>query len=101
MKAARVAPADRGEIGAPLLEEAAGLMLAQYDSKNGGFGASPKLPISGALEFFLERYALAGNGIPANAMKKTLDAMAGGGFHDQLGGGFHRYSVDDSSIVPH
>jgi len=101
MEAARVAPADRGEIGAPLLEEAAGLMLAQYDSKKGGFGASPKFPMSGALEFFLERYALTGNGILANAIKKTLDAMARGGFHDQLGGGFHRYSVDDSWIVPH
>ncbi len=101
MEATRVTENAGGEIGLHDLDEAAGLMLSQYDSKNGGFGGSPKFPMSGALEFLMERYAMTGNGILGNAVKKTLDAMAKGGFYDQLGGGFHRYSVDDSWTVPH
>ena len=101
MEAMRVKEEAGGEIGPHLLDEAAGLMLAQYDSKNGGFGTSPKFPMCGALEFLMERYALTGNGILAAAVRTTLDNMAKGGFHDQLGGGFHRYSVDESWTVPH
>ncbi|OPY67348.1 MAG: hypothetical protein A4E57_02347 [Syntrophorhabdaceae bacterium PtaU1.Bin034] len=90
-----------GWVDVHLLDEAAGLMLSQFDSKNGGFGKLPKFPMPGALEFLMERYALTENGIIANAVRKTLEAMAKGGFHDQLGGGFHRYSVDESWSVPH
>lgn len=92
---------DEGPIGEGLLEEGAGLVLSQFDSENGGFGRAPKFPMAGALEFLMERYALTGNGVIAGAVRKTLDAMMSGGFHDQLGGGFHRYSVDESWGVPH
>jgi uncharacterized protein YyaL (SSP411 family) len=57
--------------------------------------------MTGAIEFLLHRYVLSGNESIGNAVKKTLDAMAGGGFYDQIGGGFHRYSTDEAWIVPH
>ncbi len=97
----RQAEAAAGDISVELLDEAAGHMLAQFDSKNGGFGTSPKFPMPGALDFLLQRYALTGNGVIGSAVRKTLEAMARGGFHDQLAGGFHRYSVDESWGVPH
>ena len=61
---------------------------------HGGFGGAPKFPQASLLEFLLLR------GARAIALE-TLGAMASGGIHDQLGGGFHRYSVDDTWTVPH
>ncbi len=90
-----------GTISVEFIDEAAGHMLAQFDSRNGGFGTAPKFPMPGAIDFLLQRYAVTGNGVIGNAIRKTLDAMARGGFHDQLAGGFHRYSVDESWGVPH
>lgn len=90
-----------GTISVDFLDEAAGHMLAQFDSRNGGFGSAPKFPLPGAIDFLLQRYTLTGNGVIGNAVRKTLEAMAKGGFHDQLAGGFHRYSVDDAWGVPH
>jgi uncharacterized protein len=84
-----------------VLGEGAGLVLSQFDTENGGFGSSPKFPMAGAVEFLMQRYAMTGNGVIGSAVRKTLDAMMNGGFHDQLGGGFHRYSVDESWGVPH
>jgi hypothetical protein len=75
--------------------------LSLYDEQNGGFGTSPKFPMPGAVEFLLRRYSLQGSREAGDAARKTLLAMARGGFHDQLGGGFHRYSVDDAWIIPH
>jgi uncharacterized protein len=104
---AAIASGTNGQTGTPVapgpeaLEEAAGLMLSHFDSEHGGFGSMPKFPMAGALDFLMQRYSLSGNGVVGNAIRKTLDAMAVGGFHDQLGGGFHRYSVDDSWSVPH
>ena len=86
------------------LDGALSSVLAEFDPQNGGFGLSghgPKFPLSGAIEFLLERYALTGNEAARLAAKKTLTSMAKGGFHDQLGGGFHRYSTDGAWIVPH
>jgi uncharacterized protein YyaL (SSP411 family) len=92
---------EAGAISVEFLDEAAGRMLAQFDSKNGGFGTAPKFPMPGAIDFLLQRYALTGNGVIGNAVRRTLEAMARGGFHDQLAGGFHRYSVDEAWGVPH
>jgi len=82
-------------------EEAAGHALsalaATFDAERGGFGGAPKFPPHGALRFLLgrpEAHALA-------MATTTLDAMADGGIHDQLGGGFARYSVDARWDVPH
>jgi uncharacterized protein YyaL (SSP411 family) len=72
-----------------------------FDSKHGGFGESPKFPRPVALNF-LFRYHLRSHRNEALQMPlDTLRAMAEGGMHDQLSGGFHRYSVDERWFVPH
>ena len=65
-----------------------------FDPEWGGFGGAPKFPPASALELLLRRGATE----PAT---KTLDAMAAGGMYDLVGGGFHRYSVDERWLVPH
>jgi uncharacterized protein YyaL (SSP411 family) len=77
-----------------------------YDSRRGGFGGAPKFPRPANLEFLLRCAALQGPaseaGVEASGMVAgTLSAMARGGIHDHVGGGFHRYSVDDEWFVPH
>ena len=89
-----------GEIGAGLAAGLRDAMLIHHDRSHGGFGASPKFPMPGAIEFLLRR-AAAGDGDAEAAVRRTLDGMLAGGFHDQLGGGFHRYSVDEAWFVPH
>ena len=64
------------------------------DQRWGGFGGAPKFPPASALEFLLARGERA-------LVERTLDAMACGGIHDQLGGGFARYAVDERWLVPH
>jgi uncharacterized protein YyaL (SSP411 family) len=72
-----------------------------FDKRHGGFGGAPKFPRPVVLNFLL-RYSLLENNPEALAMvTQTLHAMAAGGMHDQLGGGFHRYSVDERWFVPH
>ena len=72
-------------------------LAASFEPTYGGWGRAPKFPNAPALEFLLRR-----DGEAARAMVvKTLDEMAAGGMYDLLGGGFHRYSVDDRWLVPH
>ena len=76
-------------------------MRADYDATNGGFGGAPKFPRPVALEYLM-RYSERGKTKDAlDITLKTLDAMARGGMHDQLGGGFHRYATDSTWRVPH
>jgi uncharacterized protein YyaL (SSP411 family) len=77
-----------------LLDEAVATLTAHVDPRWGGFGRAPKFPPASALELLLRRGALE----PALL---TLDGMAAGGMHDLVGGGFHRYSVDERWLVPH
>ncbi len=97
----RPKPAVRGEINKALLDGAQSTILSQFDPLNGGFGTAPKFPMPGAVSFLLYRYFFTGNKPCGHAAIKTLEGMAKGGFHDQLKGGFHRYSVDEGWIVPH
>ncbi len=76
-------------------------ILSELDLQNGGFGTAPKFPMTGALEFLINRYVLTPKESIRLALKKTLDSMAKGGFHDQIQGGFHRYSTDEAWIIPH
>src|SRR3954452_1045670 len=76
------------------LDEAVARLREQYDRTWGGFGASPKFPPSSVVEFLLAR------GEHDMALG-TLRAMASGGIHDQVGGGFSRYAVDRTWTVPH
>jgi uncharacterized protein YyaL (SSP411 family) len=77
-----------------------------YDPEHGGFGGAPKFPRGSALNFLFRVAALQGTGEGAGAVALqmatvTLRLMAMGGIHDQVGGGFHRYSVDAAWFVPH
>ena len=67
-----------------------------YDARQGGFGGAPKFPRPSVLNFLLR-----GDGESVRMALETLRAMARGGLRDQLGGGFHRYSVDRFWHVPH
>jgi uncharacterized protein len=75
--------------------------LRLFDDQHGGFGQAPKFPHSSVIDLLLERStSLTGTNL-RDVAQRTLDGMAAGGFHDQLGGGFHRYSVDERWCVPH
>ncbi len=100
MAALKAEPLAPGELSESLVTEAEQAVLAVFDAEHGGFGAAPKFPMPGALEFLLRRSG-GGSTASGQAVRKTLEAMAAGGFHDQLGGGFHRYSTDRAWIVPH
>ncbi len=76
-------------------------LVKQYDSRNGGFGDRPKFPPAMTLELLLRLYRRFGWQQALEMATHTLDRMAWGGIYDQLGGGFHRYSVDEQWLVPH
>jgi uncharacterized protein YyaL (SSP411 family) len=84
-----------------LLERAEAGLARHFDPAHGGFGRSPKFPHPAAVTFLLDRWHDAGSASAREMAHRTLLGMARGGFHDQLGGGFHRYSVDAEWIVPH
>jgi hypothetical protein len=92
-----------GEPGAPLLEKMIESAVRQFDARNGGFGSQPKFPHSAAIDLLIDAATRGGEFAAAarNAAVVTLKKMAAGGIHDQLAGGFHRYSVDEQWIVPH
>jgi uncharacterized protein YyaL (SSP411 family) len=95
-------PASSGApVSAAMLDEAATTLLAQADRRNGGFGGAPKFPPSMALEFLLRHHERAGSSEALEVAAQCLEAMARGGIYDQLAGGFARYSVDASWVVPH
>jgi len=72
-----------------------------YDRVNGGFGGAPKFPPAMTLEFFLHAYHRTHDQEALKMVIETCRKMAEGGMYDQLGGGFHRYSVDAKWLVPH
>ncbi len=80
-----------------LLDEAERAIGRTFDRANGGFGRAPKFPPASTLEFLLRRDSAEAR----EMVTKTLDGMAAGGMYDLVGGGFHRYSVDDRWLVPH
>jgi len=75
--------------------------LPIFDAKHGGFGGAPKFPHSSAIDLLIDWYAHTKEERVSTVITTTLTKMANGGVYDQLGGGFHRYSVDDRWIVPH
>ncbi len=98
-------------VGAPVavglgqVGEAARTLLGMLDRVHGGFGAAPKFPQPVFLELLLDVRENAGDEATTQAVDQavrlTLDRMACGGIHDHVGGGFHRYSVDERWLVPH
>jgi uncharacterized protein YyaL (SSP411 family) len=75
--------------------------MAGFDAQHGGFGNAPKFPPSMSLSFLMRAYLKTGGKHLLECVELTLQKMACGGMYDQLGGGFHRYSVDPYWLVPH
>ena len=90
---AKVRPAEE-EAGADVLAEALEGLRVGFDHDWGGWGGAPKFPPGATLEFLLRRGE-------REMVGTTLDGMAAGGMYDLVGGGFHRYSVDERWLVPH
>lgn len=84
-----------------VLRQGANELRSQFDPKWGGFGNAPKFPRSLSIELLLRAYARFGDERHLEAATVTLNGMALGGMYDHVGGGFHRYSVDDQWLVPH
>ncbi len=101
LRSSNALPGSRGALEARILDTAASGLAGNYDSSNGGFGAAPKFPPSMALSFLIRFYHRKGGDRYLEIINTTLTRMACGGMCDQLGGGFHRYSVDAQWLVPH
>ncbi|HVR40383.1 MAG TPA: thioredoxin domain-containing protein [Thermoanaerobaculia bacterium] len=93
----------RGErtLAQPELTAAAHRFAQSYDPMHGGFGRAPKFPPSMSLEFLMQVAVRTGDAELREIVVNTLTKMARGGMYDQIGGGFHRYSVDERWLVPH
>jgi len=102
--AAMTVAAGAAELKPELAAEAAAALLERHDELQGGFGAAPKFPNEPLLALLLDRAA---HGVDRTApralaaLEIDLAAMANGGLHDQIGGGFHRYATDNEWRVPH
>jgi uncharacterized protein YyaL (SSP411 family) len=96
-----VAPDGSEPAGREVLDSAYLSFRRSFDSKLGGFGAAPKFPRPSALNFLLRYWADTREEDALKMVTTTLREMAKGGMKDQLGGGFHRYSVDEHWFVPH
>jgi len=91
----------RGRVDAGIVDSIIDSALQLFDKTHGGFGHAPKFPHPSTVDLLLERERWPGGAKLEPVVRRTLDGMADGGFHDQIGGGFHRYSVDERWCVPH
>jgi uncharacterized protein len=105
----RAATVAEGSADPGVAERAAPAAIRAWDRRLGGFGQAPKFPQAMTLEWLLHRHLRTAPGDIGDpdadeqlrAVVHSLDAMARGGIHDQVGGGFHRYSTDARWLVPH
>ncbi len=96
-----LAEESRDLLTSEILDGAYRKITANYDDRNGGFGGAPKFPPAMNLEFFLHVHDRTKSPETLKMISETCRKMAEGGMYDQLGGGFHRYSVDAKWLVPH
>ncbi|NLW85242.1 MAG: thioredoxin domain-containing protein [Planctomycetes bacterium] len=89
-----------GELSTELIDRIASGIKQTYESQFGGFGRSPKFYNAAALELIM-RQAWAGDDEAREMIETSLENIACGGVYDQIGGGFHRYSVDEKWVLPH
>ncbi|MBI4391680.1 MAG: thioredoxin domain-containing protein, partial [candidate division NC10 bacterium] len=92
--------ASSGEPSAAVVDAAVRALSRSVDPVDGGFGRAPKFPHASVLELLL-RIGARGDAFALDMAVLTLRRMAEGGIYDQVGGGFHRYSVDARWLVPH
>ncbi|WP_462321066.1 DUF255 domain-containing protein [Halochromatium sp.] len=84
-----------------ITEQAVTELLERHDELQGGFGFAPKFPQEPKLGLLLDQALRADDEAALEAVILTLNSMARGGIHDQVGGGFHRYAIDNDWLVPH
>ncbi len=101
LKAASQGTPRPGDLRPEILDQAVAELWRSFDRQHGGFGGAPKFPQPSVLEFLLRYHRRTNDERAARMVRVTLDRMASGGMHDQIGGGFHRYAVDASWLVPH
>ena len=90
-----------GSLSPAITEKLLASAVAQFDPHHGGFGAQPKFPHPAALDLLLDAATRKGDAKAREVALVTLTKMAQGGIYDHVGGGFHRYSVDERWVVPH
>ncbi len=88
-------------LGVDALEKGHDQLNHMFDAKWGGFGSAPKFPTPHHLTFLLRWHARRPESGALAIVEKTLESMRNGGVFDQVGLGFHRYSVDERWLVPH
>jgi uncharacterized protein YyaL (SSP411 family) len=96
-----ISGAGAGDLQTATLDQATQAIWRGFDWRNGGWGPAPKFPQPMTIEFLFRQHHRTGDPLALEMAEKTLQAMANGGMYDQLGGGFHRYAVDDHWLVPH
>ncbi|MDR7587178.1 MAG: thioredoxin domain-containing protein [Armatimonadota bacterium] len=99
--AAHGRPRQQGDLNPDLLAAAEAAIGRAFDPSHGGFGSAPKFPHPATVEFLLRRHFRTRAPDLLEMAALTLDRMARGGIHDQVGGGFHRYATDARWILPH
>ena len=100
-KETQLAPASAALVSKDVLESGFLVFRRTFDTRRGGFGGAPKFPRPVTHNFLLRYHSRTKNKEALDMVAETLRAMAKGGMNDQLGGGFHRYSVDANWFVPH
>jgi len=95
------APTSERPIDARILARAKKVAASEIDRDFGGIGQSSKFPSATPLRFLLRHHQRTGDPESLQLAVLTLDGMARGGIHDQIGGGFHRYSTEPRWLVPH
>jgi len=90
-----------GTLSLDIVEKMVSSALEKFDRHHGGFGSQPKFAHPSAIDLLLDVASRTGNEAAREAATVTLEKMARGGVYDHLGGGFHRYSVDQAWVVPH
>ena len=91
----------QGDIDKSIIPKAIQALLSNFDEMEGGFGEAPKFPHESMLLLLIDEQKRNPNDEQLNAITTTLDIMASGGFYDTTGGGFHRYSTDNTWLIPH
>ena len=93
--------ADGQKAGTAIVGSILDSIKSMSDAQHGGFGDKPKFPHPSAIDLLLDAHLETHQTHPLSIVTGTLEAMGRGGVYDQIGGGFHRYSVDERWIVPH
>lgn len=102
-----IAALESGNVATPavirpdVFEQGFNMLTQNYDPHVGGFGQAPKFPRPAVLSFLFSHYQATGEKKAGDMALYTLRKMAEGGMYDQIGGGFHRYSVDANWFIPH